>query len=486
MTQIRRPVAHPESGSVRGTAEDGIAAFRGIPYAASPVGQLRFAPPEPHPAWPGVREADRPGPSVPQGPSRLEAVMGRRTPDWDEDGCLTLNVWTPALPAGGTGPRDLPVLVWFHGGGFTSGSGGWDWYDGRHLAAAGGIVVVTANYRLGPLGYLHLPDLGIENLGVQDQAAVLAWVRRNIGAFGGDPGSLTVGGQSAGAFSALHLALSPVTGPRISRVIAQSGPFGLAPQDPAAANDHAGRFLGLLGLDGVRDPRPALRAVPADRLLTAYRQLSRELARPGDVAPPMYPVLGAAGIPATWQRALADGRLDGKELLTGTTRDEMTAFFAFDPRLRDATADRARSIAAAMADDGGERYDRTAARLGAAAPGDVLTELGGELLFHDGTFAIADHHAAAGNAAYVYRFDAAPAEDPAHLGAAHCAELPFLFDTFAAYPDSPMLGEPTPAARSLGRTFSRAVATFVATGRPAADGWRPYQPASPASVRHFG
>ena len=165
-----------------------MVAFRGIPYAASPVGERRFAAPEQHPRWQDPRDATRPGPSVPQGPSRLEAVMGRRVPDWDEDGCLTLNVWTPRLPGAGSAPGALPVLVWFHGGGFTSGSGGWDWYDGRNLAAAGPIVVVTANYRLGPLGYLYLPDLGIENLGTQDQAAVLAWVQRNISAFGGDPG----------------------------------------------------------------------------------------------------------------------------------------------------------------------------------------------------------------------------------------------------------------------------------------------------------
>src|SRR5580692_1371907 len=237
MIHMERPVVGTESGSVQGTSEGGVAAFRGIPYAASPVGDRRFAAPGQHPKWPGLRDATRPGPSVPQGPSRLEAVMGRRTPDWDEDGSLTLNVWTPRLPVDGPAPRALPVLVWFHGGGFTSGSGGWEWYDGRNLAAAGNIVVVTANYRIGPLGYLYLPELGIENLGVRDQAAVLAWVERNITAFGGDPGALTVGGQSAGAFSALYHALSPVTGPHINRVITQSGPWGLAPQHPSEAAD---------------------------------------------------------------------------------------------------------------------------------------------------------------------------------------------------------------------------------------------------------
>jgi para-nitrobenzyl esterase len=372
--------------------------------------------------------------------------------------------------------------VWFHGGGFTSGSGGWDWYDGRNLAAAGPVVVVTANYRLGPLGYLYLPELGVENLGTQDQAAVLAWVRRNISAFGGDPGTITAGGQSAGAFSALYLALSPVTGPHITRVITQSGPWGLPPQDPGEAAGHARRFLAILGLDGSPD-LAALRAVPAGELLTAYQQLARDTARPGSAAPPMYPVLGGPGLPAAWPQALAAGHLDGKPLLTGTTRDEMAAFFASDPRIQAITAGQASQIVARQVGGAG-RFSRAAARRPDASPADVLTEVETEIVFRDGTLAIAGHHAGAGHPAYVYQFDYTPDPDSARLGTAHCAELPFFFDTLDAYPDSPMLGRPAAAARALGRTFSHAVAAFAAVGRPAGQ-WPPYQPADPATIRHF-
>jgi para-nitrobenzyl esterase len=415
--------------------------------------------------------------------------MGRRAPDWDEDGCLTLNVWTPRLPDTGSAPSARPVLVWFHGGGFTSGSGGWDWYDGRNLAAAGPMVVVTANYRLGPTGYLYLPDLGIENLGMQDQAAVLAWVRRNIAAFGGDPGAVTVGGQSAGAFSALYLALSPVTGPHVKRVITQSGPWGLPPQHPGEAADHARRFLAILGLDSSPD-LAALRAVPPGQLLAAYQQLARDISRPGSAAPPMYPVLGSFGLPEPWEQALAGGRLDGKPLLTGTTRDEMAAFFASDPRIQAITAGQASQIVAGQTAGGAGRFSRAAARRPDASPADVLTEVETEIIFRDGTLAIAGRHAGAGHPAYVYQFDYTPAPDPARLGAPHCAELPFFFDTLDAYPASPMLGEATAAARTLARTFSSAVASFAATGQPAtgqpaADQWPPYQPADPATIRHF-
>ena len=486
MNEIERPIVETESGGVRGTVEGGVAAFRGVPFAASPVGDRRFAAPESHPKWPDLRDASRPGPAVPQSPSRLEAVMGSRTPDWNEDGSLNLNVWTPRLPGDEPTAHALPVLVWFHGGGFSSGSGGWDWYDGRNLAEEGQIIVVTANYRIVPLGYLYLPELGIENLGVQDQAAALDWVRRNIAAFGGDPDSISVGGQSAGAYSALYLALAPTTGPHIRRVITQSGPFGLGTQSPEEAREHARRFLAILGIDGSLDPLAALRAVPVERLLSAYQQLAGELARAGNVAPPMFPVLGGSGMPANWEQAVAAGRLDGKQLLTGTTRNEMTSFLNFDPYTRNITADQARELLAGQIEGGAERFDRTAARLSNATPAEVLIEIETELVFRDGTFTIADHQAAAGDATYVYEFDYTPPSDPAHLGSAHCAELPFFFNTIDTYPDSPMLGEATPAARALADVFSRAAATFVATGRPDADEWHPYQPATPASVRHFG
>ena len=485
MTVMNRPIADTESGSVQGTFSAGVAAFRGIPYAASPVGELRFAAPRPHPRWEGPHDASRPGPSVPQSASRLEAVMGRRAPDWNEDESLALNVWTPALPGAGSAGRAVPVLVWFHGGGFSSGSGGWDWYDGRNLAAAGDIIVVTANYRVGALGYLYLPELGVGNLGTQDQEAVLAWVKRNIAGFGGDPDEITVGGQSAGAFSSTYLALSPDSGPLIKRVITQSAPIGLPPQDAEEAAGRTRRFVEILGLSGSLDLLAGLRAVPADRLLAAYGQLAGEVSRPGNAAPPMYPVLGAAGMPLTWQQALSAGRLDGKQLLTGTTANEMTAFFAFDPRLAAITADQARAIVAGQVDGGADRYDQTAARLPNAAPGDVLAEVVTWIMFRDATLGIADHQAAAGYAAYVYQFDYAPADDPAHLGAPHCGDLPFFFDNIDAYPDSAMLGPPTAEVRQLAGTFSRAVAAFVAVARPADNRWQPYESGNHTTIRHF-
>ncbi|MFE9571780.1 carboxylesterase/lipase family protein [Streptomyces sp. NPDC006692] len=483
-TGIERVVVNTERGKVRGVVEGEAVSFRGIPYAASPVGELRFASPRPHAGWTEVRDAAQAGPSVPQAASRLEKVQGQRVPDWNEDGSLTVNVFTPRRAL--TDGVARPVLVWWHGGGFTSGSGGWDWYDGARLAALGDIVVVTANYRVGPLGYLYLPRIGAANLGSQDQAAVLRWVQDNVASFGGDARTVTVGGQSAGAYSSLMLALDPETSGSITRVLLQSGPFGLAPQDAHQAAENADAYLRLLGIPAGTDTAKALRALPAERLLDAYGRLSAQLAVPGNAAPPMYPVLGGPGMPRTRQQAVADGALEGKPLLIGTTRDESTAFFAFDPRIQNLTTTAALDVLTAQVGQQAAQdvYQRHAARLPQATPAQIFTAVQTDELFRDGSLEIADHHAAGGNTTYVYEFDHAPAEDPYALGATHCAELPFLFNTFDAFRDSPVLAGAGATQRALGHEFATAVAEFVTTGTTS--DWLPYAPATAARIRRFG
>lgn len=432
-------------GGLRGRTDGGVTAFRGVPYAASPVGRLRFRPPAAHPGWPGVRDATQAGPSVPQGPGRLASVMGARTPDWDEAGCLNLNVWTPT-PTGSAGAhRPRPVLLWFHGGGFAGGSGGWDWYDGARLAAAGDIVVVTANYRIGPLGYLHLPEAGADNLGARDQAAALRWVRDTIGAFGGDPARITVGGQSAGAYSALALALDPATGPLVHRLILQSGPWSLLPQAPADADRAADRFLALLGIERDEHLAKSLRDVPVTDLLDAYGRVAAELARPGDAAPPMYPVLGGFGYPAGWPTAVADGALAGKGVLVGSTTHEATAF------------------------------------LGPDAPADLVAAVT-RAAFGEGVDTLARECAAQGTPAHVYRFARGSTAVPG-LGAPHCADLPFAFDRLDAYATAPMLGPVDARDRALAREFSGALAAFTATGDP---GWPAHRPGAEPYVHRLG
>jgi para-nitrobenzyl esterase len=364
------------TGPVRGVTDGQVEAFRGIPYATA----KRFQPPTPPEAWTEPLVAKKPGPSAPQTASRLAWIMGEREPDWAEDGCLNLNVWTT-----GTTTKK-PVLVWFHGGAFLSGSGSWDWYDGTNLAGDNDIVVVTANYRLGALGYLYKPEIGADNLGAQDQQAVLRWVHDNIAAFGGDPGQVTVGGQSAGAYSALYLAIDPATKDLVHRVVLQSGPWALPPADPTTATATADGFLTLLkDLD-----------TPTEDVLAAQQKLPT-----ADL--PFRPVLGGVGYPKPWQQA----DLSDLDVLVGYTKDEMVAF--------------------------GNAPD----------------------IFERGV-----HEIAKASNGFAYRFDRT-----GPLGAPHCAELPYLFGTFEAFKDSPMLG----VDRST--DFGTAVADFTKTGDP---GWNRY------------
>jgi para-nitrobenzyl esterase len=479
VTGIDRRTVTTDRGVAMGAVEGQAICFRGIPYAASPIGDLRFAPPQPHPGWTGVRLAVQAGPSVPQGPSRLEQVMGHRVADWNEDGCLTVNVFRPMAPDGDEAAR--PLLVWFHGGGFTSGSGGWDWYDGARLAVLGDIVVVTANYRVGPLGYLYLPEIGADNLGLQDQSAVLRWVRDNITSFGGDPDNVTVGGQSAGAYSALSLALDEHTTGLISRVLLESGPWGLSPQNPENAADNAEAYLRLLGVPVDPGAGKLLRALPIEHLLSTYGQLDEQVSRPGSIAPPMYPVLGGAAVPAAWQQGLATGALEGKALLIGTTRDEATAFFGSDPRIQKLPFGGALDIlTVSLGGQARELYQQHAAQLPHATPAQIFTAVQTDALFRNAALEIADHHAAGGNATYVYQFDHVPAEDDHALGATHCSELPFLFGTFDAYPHAPMLGRPGDAEYALGHRFASAVAEFITSG--SVNDWPSY---ATGYIQHF-
>ncbi|MEU8124187.1 carboxylesterase family protein [Spirillospora sp. NPDC049024] len=309
-------------------------AFRGIRYGTA----RRLSAPRPVPdpgdaGQDGPGPAGRPGPAAPQPPSRLEHVMGPGSGLEQSEDCLSLNVWTP----GGDG---LPVLVWLHGGGFTSGSGGEAWYDGGLLARRGRMVVVTANYRLGALGYLCLPG-GQANLGLLDQAMALRWVRRNIARFGGDPDRVTLAGQSAGALSALAMLRDAACDDLFQQVILQSLPAGVPPYGVEQAEFIGDLFLEVLGTD--------VMAASTASILAAQGEVARRTRRPGGITPPF--------------QLVDDPRWAGAPrrvpMLIGTTRDEMRAFF---PGATEAETDRlfrhgSLELAASMATAYAYRFD---------------------------------------------------------------------------------------------------------------------------------
>lgn len=270
------PVVTIAQGRISGTTNQGVLTFKGIPYAAPPVRKLRWRPPVPAPRWSNVREASAFGPVCPQAP----VTWAGHDLDRTSEDCLTLNVWTPRTAGGAR----LPVLMWFHGGGYTAGAGSQGTYEGSKLARRGA-VIVTVNYRLGVLGYLAHPALSKEspvglsgNYGLLDQIAALRWVHANIARFGGNPANVTVAGQSAGGGSAMLVTVSPLARRLFQKAIFESGAAldlpGTRAGDSLERAEEAGaafgQKLGARSLDELRAlPTSALIAPGAPRSITS-------------------------------------------------------------------------------------------------------------------------------------------------------------------------------------------------------------------------
>ncbi|ONF63628.1 carboxylesterase [Amycolatopsis keratiniphila subsp. keratiniphila] len=356
----------------------------------------RFAPPV---AVSG--QAPSSGEISPQPPSRLDRVMGppHDRPPQGED-CLNLTISTPGLDAG-----RRPVLVWLHGGGFSSGGGLLDWYDGGALAAEGDLVVVGVNYRLGALGYLYLDGVSPGNLGLADQLEALRWVRANIAAYGGDPDNVTVAGQSAGGISIRLLMDLPEARGLFRRAILQSAPLGLATRPRGQADKLGQVFADALGTD----PRTA----GITEILAAQRETAlTNLRLSGDpMAPAFVPV-------DTTDRMSFVDNVRGLDVLYGWNADDMTAF------------------------------------PGAAGTDEVYA----------GPLAdFADRLRGAGAGVWSYRLDWRP--EGSEFGATHCVELPLLLGTRQAWRESPMLGEvPWAEVDAFGTALRAVWATFARSG----------------------
>jgi para-nitrobenzyl esterase len=457
------PAASMDAGVVRTTAglvRGGVAAdhrvFSGIPYAAAPVGPLRWQPPAPVPAWPGMRDATRPGPRCIQDPANDLDPEHATSED-----CLNLNVWTPP-------PSEVrrPVLVWIHGGGFVNGSG--DIYKARQLASRGNVVVVTINYRLGALGFLAHPALGpaggVGNYGLSDQQAALRWVRDNIANFGGDPGKVTIAGESAGGMSVCDHLVAPGSAGLFRAAIIQSAPCQAQAGLPAAEKSSLD-YAAEIGCGQRESAAECLRALPADRLQKA----------------PVYsdfggvtmtgPVSGTQVLPVDPMVAFAEGRSARLPVLIGSNRDEFTLFVAgrYLRQGEDFSAERYPQLlseslganAAAVA----ERYPLN--RFNGSVP------LAYAAAVTDRAFAcpadrMSDELATA-EPVYAYEFNdpSAPAPEllrdlPFQVGASHSLELRYLFDIG----DAPPLN---PGQQALSNQMIDYWAHFVTMGSPGSD-----------------
>ena len=457
MTVTADPVVRTKAGALRGAVEDGVTVFRAVPYAAPPTGALRFAPPRPVAAWQGVRDAAKNGPIAPQGRSRLAHVMGDFERPQSED-CLTLNIWTPAVDS-----AKRPVLVWIHGGAFTSGAGSLDWYAGGRLAANGDVVAVSINYRLGALGFLYLPGVSPGNLGLLDQIEALRFVRDNIAAFGGDPDNVTVVGQSAGAASIAILMTMPPADGLFRRAILQSMPFGRMSRTRDDAHRIGRRYAEVLGIKA--DETTGLKTVPIPDLIAAQGELARLEKKFANALAPFWPVVDGEIISGDVAPALRAGAGVHIDTMIGTTREEMAAFYCIDDEIAKADQDAIDGVFATVFKNGHQRhYDefrRTrAAATNAALLGDLMTDA----MFRIGSLHMAEWRADQGRPAYVYQFDW---QSPAGFKSCHCLEIPFVFNNFTAWTDSPMLKGGKPAElRGLADAMQPAWIAFARTGKP--------------------
>jgi para-nitrobenzyl esterase len=458
-------------GALRGEWRSGVARFAGIPFAAPPVGDLRFRPPAPAAAWDGERDATAFGAVSPQNPSMMDALFGGEAEPWDED-CLHLNVWTTDPTPSASGPG-RPVMVWIHGGGFEMGSGSSPLYDGTRFAEDG-VVFVSLNYRLGSLGFLDLSSLdpaeaGSGNVGLLDQVAALEWVRDNIASFGGDPGNVTIFGESAGSMSvSLLLTVERAKG-LFRRAIAQSG--GLMAKQPAHAAADTAEFLAAAGVATVAE----LRALPVEELLKAHASMSAaRLADPQAViertgSPVAFlaftPVADGVVVPADPLAAVAAGSSPGVDLVIGTNLEEWKLFAMLTPALDG--EDGLRDRLALVTDDVDGALAAYAEDHPGAAPADLDCALLTDVVFRIPASELADAQAAHGSV-HQYRFDWRSTAWGGMLGAAHAIEIPFVFDMISDHRIHVLIGPDAPAP--LAAAVHDAWVSFAVEGTPTVDG----------------
>ncbi|MFF3209355.1 carboxylesterase/lipase family protein [Streptomyces sp. NPDC002886] len=458
-----RPRVRTAHGEVEGrTGPDGIAVFRGIPYAAPPVGARRFAAPEPPEAWDGVRDAGAYGPTAPKAPYPEPFAALLPDPEVPGDDCLNLNVWTPE-PAPSA---RLPVMVWIHGGALTRGSSAVPVYEGSAFARDG-VVLVSVNYRLGVLGYGLFPDAPA-NRGLLDQIAALAWVRDNIAAFGGDPGRVTVFGESAGAISIGALLAAPRAAGLFRQAVLQSGAPEVLPRD--RVRTMVRRMAALLKVPATAEA--FARAALPDLLAAQAAVLRRSSPLLGG------PAFGLVADPATLPPdplAAAAARGD-VPLLLGWTAEEYRLWLAPTGTMRLLDRLGPLSVALGRLRSGKDRAAVRALRAErpGAGPADLLGHLLTDRLLRDPLRALAG---AAGRSSpsFVYEF-AWPSGVPG-LGSCHALELGFVFDTLDV-PEASWLAGPD-APRELAGEMHAAWVRFAVEGDP---GWSPWNGDGPPKV----
>jgi len=460
-------------GSLRGRTRDGTLRFLGIPFAAPPVGRLRFATPEPPLPWSGIREADRFGPAPIQRFDDLSLKLGLLVAHPQSEDCLHLNVFTPAEPSA----KPRPVMVWLHGGAFASGTAAGPVYGGSRLARDGDLVVVTLNYRVGALGFL---GVGSPNVGLQDQIAALRFVRDEISAFGGDPEQVTVFGESAGAGSLVALLAMPTARGLFRQTIIQSAaPEGILAL--AEADRRVEIFCEAAGDTGL--DLEGLRRLDATEILAA--QMRCQEPGPRRIGMFFAPIVDGELLPAAPLEAISRGAAREVSLIIGTTQHEMQLYHLselFPPLALS-------QIPIALASGLPGPRDRAL-----AAARELMPFYEGPELEDDNRFfaavtdanlfvpsaQLAADHARHNPATFMYRFCWPSPMQDGRLGACHALDIPFGLGTVDQVPE--FAGE-GPDTKRVSRAMQSAWVSFARTGNPACSEVGPW-PAYEVKDRH--
>ena len=473
MDQLTVQTVEIAQGHLRGFAKDGVLRFNGIPYARPPVGALRWRPAEAPDPWTGIRDASRFGHIAPQVRSAAEALIGG-TPGEQSEDCLYLNVWTP----GTDGKR--PVMVWIHGGAFVNGAGTIGTYNGKHLAVRGDVVVVTVNYRLGALGFLNLHDAtdgkhpasGVD--GLTDQIAALRWVRDNIAAFGGDPGNVTVFGESAGAMSIGALLAMPSARGVFQKAILQSGASHIGRGRESSAK--VARLL--LGKLGVSDAQH-LAAVPLEAIVKAQADILNQRRDGGGL--PFGPTIDGTLLPVRAIENVRAGSASGVPLLSGTTMEEWKLFTAARPKLRLMKAATLLKYATNLVGQG-----HADALLATYSEGSNFERW--NAIMTDRSFAVPSARLLEAQNAYApvfsYRFDWRSPLLGGVLGSCHALEIAFVFGTYNEKRAGLFFGSGT-KADALSEAMMQSWIAFAHSGdpaTPATDTWPRYDAATRATL----
>jgi para-nitrobenzyl esterase len=465
-----KPVAL-DTGPVQGVVQDGVTSFKGIPYAAPPVGELRWRPPQPAANWPAVRKADSYGADCMQLPFPSDAAPLGVTPAED---CLYTNVWKPAKSAGGK----LPVFVWIYGGGFVNGGSSPAVYDGSAFAKQG-VIFVSFNYRLGRFGFFAHPALSAEqpggplvNYAIMDQIAALKWVQRNISAFGGDPHNVTICGESAGGISVHILMTSPAGAGLFQKAIIQSGGGrpGIFRDRPLRESPDSAEALGVAFAQKVGIQEQGAEALEKLRALPA-EELSKNLNLASMGADPTYvggPVIDGQIITGNVARLYAAGKGARVPVMVGATSqdigfmqaktvDEILAQFGPD-------AEKARAVYGVQSTDD--------VRL-------VAFRIGGYQMMIEPARYVAQELAARGQPVYEFRFsyvaESIRGQFGGVMGAMHASDIPFAFDTVAAKYAKGLTDKDAAAARAMNGYW----VAFAKSGKPDVKGqptWPAYDP----------